>query len=177
MRFAAHLGRPGGGIGRLLFRISPLAKISLEQARTFLTVPNHCPNYSEHQDIPTKIGTRFENRLGNHTTFQVAAVTVHSHDRRNHFQNAMSIPKTSRRQPDLTTAPVQASPANYDAEFCDSPGAFARFGLRRSLLYQLYAEGLIDGVSLRRRGAARGKRLWSCDSIRSYLRSQMKVAK
>jgi len=75
-----------------------------------------------------------------------------------------------------TAAPVQASPAN-DAEFCDSPGAFIRFGLRRSLLYDLYAQGLIKGVSLRRRGAARGKRLWSIDSIRSYLASQMDTAK
>ena len=71
-----------------------------------------------------------------------------------------------------TTAPVQASPVN-DAEFCDNPGAFVRFGLKRSLLYELYAQGLIKGVSLRRRGAARGKRLWSIDSIRSYLASQM----
>jgi hypothetical protein len=77
-------------------------------------------------------------------------------------------------QSDNTTAPVQASPAN-DAEFCDSPGAFQRFGLRRSLLYDLYAQGLIKGVSLRRRGAARGKRLWSIDSIRSYLASQMEA--
>jgi len=75
-----------------------------------------------------------------------------------------------------TIAPVQASPAN-DAEFCDSLGAFVRFGLRRSLLYELYAQGLIKGVSLRRRGAARGKRLWSIDSIRSYLHDQMEVAK
>jgi hypothetical protein len=75
-----------------------------------------------------------------------------------------------------TTAPVQASPAN-DAEFCDCAGAFARFGLRRSLLYDLHAQGLIKGVSLRRRGAARGKRLWSIDSIRSYLASQMDSAK
>jgi hypothetical protein len=74
-----------------------------------------------------------------------------------------------------TIAPVQASPAN-DAEFCDSPGAFARFGLRRSLLYELHANGAIKGVSLRRRGAARGKRLWSIDSIRSYLASQMDSA-
>ena len=74
-----------------------------------------------------------------------------------------------------TTARVQASPVN-DAEFCDSPGAFIRFGLRRSLLYDLYAQGLIKGVSLRRRGAARGKRLWSIDSIRSYLASQMESA-
>jgi len=43
-----------------------------------------------------------------------------------------------------TTAPVKASPAN-DAEFCDSPGAFARFGLRRSLLYDLYAPGPYQG--------------------------------
>src|SRR6188472_1737805 len=71
-----------------------------------------------------------------------------------------------------TIAPVQASPAN-DAEFCDNPGAFVRFGLKRSLLYELYGQGLIKGVSLRRRGAARGKRLWSVDSIRSYLASQM----
>jgi len=75
-----------------------------------------------------------------------------------------------------TTAPVEASPAN-DAEFCDSPGAFVRFGLRRSLLYDLYGQGLIRGVSLRRRGAARGKRLWSIDSIRCYLASQMDSAK
>ena len=75
-----------------------------------------------------------------------------------------------------TIAPVQASPAN-DAEFCDSPGAFARFGLRRSLLYELYAQGLIKGVSLRRRVASRGKRLWSIDSTRSYLREEMEAAK
>ena len=74
-----------------------------------------------------------------------------------------------------TIAPVQASPVN-DAEFCDSPGAFLRFGLRRSLLYELDADGLIKGVSLRRRGAARGKRLWSIDSIRAYLASQMERA-
>jgi hypothetical protein len=54
-----------------------------------------------------------------------------------------------------------------------SPGAFLHFGLRRSLFYELHAQGIIKGVSLRRRGAARGKRLWSVDSIRSYLASQM----
>jgi len=73
---------------------------------------------------------------------------------------------------ETTTAPVTAS-VGSDAEFCDSPGAFQRFGLRRSLLYELNKLGLIEGVSLRRRGRARGKRLWSIDSIRSYLRSQM----
>jgi hypothetical protein len=71
-----------------------------------------------------------------------------------------------------TTATVQPSPAN-DAEFCDSPGAFYRFGLKRSMLYELSARGLIKGVSLRKRGSIKGKRLWSCDSIRTYLLSQM----
>jgi hypothetical protein len=72
----------------------------------------------------------------------------------------------------LTVAPVQASPSN-DAEFCDSRGAERRFGLKRSLLYELLAEGLIRGVSLRRRGQMKGKRLWNCDSIRTYLNAQM----
>jgi hypothetical protein len=84
--------------------------------------------------------------------------------------------KSGGQQTATTTAPVQASPA-FEAEFCDSPGAFARFGLRRSLLYELHSLGLIKGVSLRRRGTARGKRLWSIDSIRSYLHEQMEAVK
>jgi hypothetical protein len=70
------------------------------------------------------------------------------------------------------THPVAAWPANH-AEFCDSPGAYHLFGLKRSKLYELSASGAIKGVSLRKRGATKGKRLWSCDSIRSYLASQM----
>jgi hypothetical protein len=73
-----------------------------------------------------------------------------------------------------TTDPVQASLAN-DAEFCDSYGAKARFGLGRTYLYQLLEQGLISGVSLRKRGARTGKRLWCVDSIRRYLHSQMGV--
>jgi hypothetical protein len=72
-----------------------------------------------------------------------------------------------------TIAPVQTSPAN-DAEFCDSLGAYHRFGLKRSLLYELHTQGLIEGVSLRKRGKLRGKRLWSIDSIRAFLKSQMR---
>jgi hypothetical protein len=86
--------------------------------------------------------------------------------------SAKSINTVGGQITDKTSAPVAVSPVN-DAEFCDSLGAFVRFGLRRSLLYDLYGQGLIKGVSLRRRGAARGKRLWSIDSIRSYLASQM----
>jgi hypothetical protein len=82
----------------------------------------------------------------------------------------------SRRQPDLTTAPVAASPINRP-EWCDSPGAKELFGLKRSMLYELLTRGAIDGCSLRKRGAVKGKRLWNCDSIRHYLQSQMKRAK
>ena len=77
----------------------------------------------------------------------------------------------------LTTfAPVAASPVN-DAEFVDAPGLHARFGIKRSLAYTLLAEGAIRGVSLRRRGLLRGKRLFDVASVRSYLRSQMEAAR
>lgn len=67
-----------------------------------------------------------------------------------------------------TIAPVTASPA-HDAEFCDSHGAKARFGLGRSYLYTLEGEGKIRGVSLRKAGQLRGKRLWDVASIRNFL--------
>jgi hypothetical protein len=79
------------------------------------------------------------------------------------------------RTENLTTTPVAASLAG-DAEWCDSPHAFQRFNLRRSNLYQLHAEGLIEGCSLRRKGKQRGRRLWSVQSIRSFLASQRKDA-
>src|SRR5260370_33570193 len=81
---------------------------------------------------------------------------------------------TAKAEPAQTVAPVETCQAN-DAEFCDCAGAFLRFGLKRSLLYHLHGQRLIKGVSLRRRGAAKGKRLWSVDSIRAYLNSQMKM--
>jgi len=88
----------------------------------------------------------------------------------------MSIPSNNSGGHPQTIAPVTTSLSN-DTEFCDSPGAFLRFGLKRSMLYELNARGLIKGCSLRKRGATKGKRLWSCDSIRSYLASAMKDAK
>ena len=77
-----------------------------------------------------------------------------------------------KRSETVTTSAVTASPANAMLNFAtvlahssDSAETFA--SLRITL------PGLIRGVSLRRRGAVRGKRLWSIDSIRSYLESQM----
>jgi hypothetical protein len=60
-----------------------------------------------------------------------------------------------------------------DSEFCDSPGAKSRFGLGRTYLYQLLQDGLIQGVSIRREGQTKGKRLWNVASIRRFLASQM----
>ena len=70
------------------------------------------------------------------------------------------------------TTPVAASPAN-DAEFVDAPGLRARFGIKRSLAYTLLAEGKIRGVSLRRKGRLRGKRLFDVSSVRQFLSAQM----
>jgi hypothetical protein len=72
---------------------------------------------------------------------------------------------------DWNSKPVTASP--IDPEFVDVAGLRRGFGIKRSLAYQLLADGLIKGVSLRRRNAVRGKRLFSVDSVRAYLNSQM----
>jgi hypothetical protein len=79
-----------------------------------------------------------------------------------------------------TIPPVHETPANVtcqDPEFLDAKGVEGRFSIRRSLLYELHNGGHIRSVSLRRRGQARGKRLFSVDSIRAFLREQMEAAK
>jgi hypothetical protein len=80
--------------------------------------------------------------------------------------------KIEEQLTDKTTAPVQASLTN-DPEFVDCPGLQARFGIKRSLAYALLAEGAIKGVSLRRGGQTRGKRLFDVASVRNFLRTQM----
>jgi hypothetical protein len=77
----------------------------------------------------------------------------------------------------LTTDPVRATPVNVaggDPEFLDAVGVGARFSIKRSLLYELDNDGLVESVSLRRRGRTRGKRLFSVASIRAFLREQKK---
>ena len=84
------------------------------------------------------------------------------------------------QQTDKTTLSVHATPAyvaGQDPEFLDAKGVEGRFSIRRSLLYELHNGGYIRSVSLRRRGQARGKRLFSVDSIRAFLREQMAAAK
>jgi hypothetical protein len=86
--------------------------------------------------------------------------------------------KKNGGQQSLTTDPVCATPAYVaaqDPEFLDARGVQERFNIRRSLLYELHYGGHIKSVSLRRRGQSRGKRLFSVDSIRAFLRSQMEA--
>jgi hypothetical protein len=66
-------------------------------------------------------------------------------------------------------------PQHIDPEFVDCKGLEAGWGIKRSLAYQLLNDGKIKGVSLRRRGQLRGKRLFSVDSVRQFLRSQMEA--
>jgi hypothetical protein len=76
---------------------------------------------------------------------------------------------------DAKNVSANAAQANaaQDPEFLDAEGLRARFGIKRSLAYALLADGAIRGVSLRRRGQLRGKRLFAVDSVRAFLKSQM----
>jgi hypothetical protein len=75
----------------------------------------------------------------------------------------------------LSEAAARAS--HVDPEFVDCRGLEAGFGIKRSLAYQLLADGKIRGVSLRRRNQIRGKRLFSVDSVREFLHSQMEAGR
>lgn len=66
---------------------------------------------------------------------------------------------------------------HLEPEFCDIYGLRAMFGLRRSLAYQLLAEGAINGVSLRKKGSLRGKRLFNVASVRAFLNSKLEEAR
>jgi hypothetical protein len=82
-------------------------------------------------------------------------------------------------QSEITIAPLSEAAArasNVDPEFVDVRGLEHGWGIKRSLAHQLLADGAIRGVSLRRRGQSRGKRLFDVDSVRKFLRKQMDAA-
>jgi len=90
------------------------------------------------------------------------------------------VTKKSGEHPATSTVPLREAAArasNVDPEFVDCRGLDAGWGIKRSLAYQLLADGKIQGVSLRRRNQIRGKRLFSVDSIREFLRKQMETGK
>jgi hypothetical protein len=72
---------------------------------------------------------------------------------------------------ELTTAPVAASTI-HNPEFVDVQGLRELFGIKRSLGYALLKDNKIKGVSLRRRGQSRGKRLFDVASVREFLQGQ-----
>jgi hypothetical protein len=84
------------------------------------------------------------------------------------------MPQKTSKVANNIVAPVQASLAS-DPEFLDAAGLQARFGIKRSLAYALLGDGVIKGVSLRRRGQSRGKRLFSVDSVRRFLNSRIEA--
>jgi len=89
----------------------------------------------------------------------------------------------------LTTDPVSEGPARtlafatfraaepINPEFVDFVGLRELFGIKRSLAYELLRDGAIQSVSLRLRGQVRGKRLFSVDSVRQFLRQRMEAGK
>ena len=68
-----------------------------------------------------------------------------------------------------TTAPIGPASGPFAPEWCDARGAKAIFGLSRSFLYQLIADGKIKSACIRRKGSLRGRRIFSCESIRALL--------
>lgn len=98
----------------------------------------------------------------------------------NKIFNKFMTPDNSGEHPLTRTAlPSEAAAraSQLDPEFCDVRSLDRLFGIKRSLGYTLLAEGLIESVSLRRRGRIRGKRLFNVDSVRAYLREQMRKGK
>jgi hypothetical protein len=70
----------------------------------------------------------------------------------------------------LLTTPLKASEvATCQPEFVDAKGLRSLFGISRAHGYLLAAEGKVRTVCIRRPGAVRGKRLWDCASVRSFL--------
>jgi hypothetical protein len=87
--------------------------------------------------------------------------------------NSNNLENFSGKVSDKTIAPLREA-SHLNPEFVDCRGLEVGWGIKRSLAYQLLNDGKIRGVSLRRRGRLRGKRLFSVDSVRAYLASQMK---
>jgi hypothetical protein len=54
-------------------------------------------------------------------------------------------------------------------EWARIPEVVQRFGIKRTRLFELIADGQIKSVSLRRPGCVRGVRIINCDSVRSLL--------
>lgn len=68
-----------------------------------------------------------------------------------------------------TCAAIRPSTRNLKPEWLRVSDAVSAFGMCRSSLYELIADGTLKSVSLRKRGAQRGIRLISFDSLADYV--------
>jgi hypothetical protein len=73
------------------------------------------------------------------------------------------------KKANFTIAEIAAVERGDDCEWVDFKGGDRKFSLKRSELYNLWKDGIIESVSLRRCGKLRGKRLFSVASIRRAL--------
>lgn len=64
----------------------------------------------------------------------------------------------------------------HGPEFVDCKELERLFGIRRSLAYELINRSAIRSVSLRKRGALKGKRLFDVSSVRNFLRNETERA-
>jgi hypothetical protein len=62
---------------------------------------------------------------------------------------------------------------NYSREWGRTEHVYQQFGIKRGTLYNLFADGKIEGREKRIRGQMKGIRLWNMDSIRRYIESPM----
>ena len=67
--------------------------------------------------------------------------------------------------------------ASPKPEWGDAKDVLRLFGVRQTLLYEWWYQGLIKSASIRKRGNARGKRLFNLQSIRQLLASRSESAK
>jgi Helix-turn-helix domain len=72
----------------------------------------------------------------------------------------------------VSTDSLNCDPSKTKPEWLRIPEAIRIFGIGRSTLYILIGEGKVKSCSLRRRGAVRGIRLISYDSLSAFIEDQ-----
>ena len=75
----------------------------------------------------------------------------------------------STRPPGFAVPDVEKPALLFYPEYCDGNQIKPLFGFSRATAYNLLANGKIKSVTFREKGKLRGKRLFSCESIRQFL--------
>lgn len=81
------------------------------------------------------------------------------------------------RMENHTSQPVPVTGAethniNLQPEWARVPDITKMFGIKRTSLFRLLADGSIRSASIRRRGSTKGIRIIDCDSVRALLQNQ-----